>query len=347
MRIGQNVKNGFINSKFDYWQRVGGNSTNFATSVFTADRWRWGHAGDGGTPATGAIQRQNAAAGVFDNQTYFMRVTNSSQGSSLGVNSLHYLSHTIEDVRSYAGKKIVVSVWLSSTISSKTFAASCVQNFGSGGSSSVDVSTNVTKTLSGSLTRYDFEITVPSIVGKTIGTGSYLEIGLIFQAGSTMAARFGLPAITWQGTGNIDIYRAMICEGTLSTLPDYEMAGKTLGQELRFCQRYYEKSYDIDTVPGTVTSAGAMMLTSANANAGGTKAPSPFKVTKRIVPVVTVYNPNSLNVTGSMRNVSGSADIAAAIDAAIAGTSLLCIGNTANSTIAHVHIWHWTADAEF
>ena len=62
--------------------------------------------------------------------------------------------------------------------------------------------------------------------------------------------------------------------------------------ELVLCQRYYEKSYDLATLPGTVTNVGnfAFFITSGAANVGLSGISVPFKVSKRADPTVTVYN---------------------------------------------------------
>jgi len=64
-------------------------------------------------------------------------------------------------------------------------------------------------------------------------------------------------------------------------------------QELANCQRYFEKSYNIDVTPATVT-----MIGSVNTNAAGAISNRPFwfckfNVSKRATPTVTIYSPNS------------------------------------------------------
>ena len=198
MLIGKNVKNRLINSKFDYWQR----HTSFVlnAAAYTADRWYWGVASGGGTPATGTITRQSLFIGSsFGEQTYFMRINNTSTGSGLGATSCAYITQRHEDVRSFAGKKVKLSVWMSAT-TAKQVAVYGFQYFGSGGSAGVNINTSANgfKTLTGSVARYDFVINVPSVSGKTIGTSSCVEFGIVFQAGSTFLGDFGYGSgLTW------------------------------------------------------------------------------------------------------------------------------------------------------
>ena len=37
---------------------------------------------------------------------------------------------------------------------------------------------------------------------------------------------------------------------------DYSKAGKDYAEELQLCQRYFQKSYNLDTAPGTATTIG-------------------------------------------------------------------------------------------
>jgi len=58
------------------------------------------------------------------------------------------------------------------------------------------------------------------------------------------------------------------------------------GLELALCQRYYEKSYDLDTVPGTGTAAGCVLFT-VPSNSG--RANVRFQTRKRAAPALTYY----------------------------------------------------------
>ncbi len=73
-------------------------------------------------------------------------------------------------------------------------------------------------------------------------------------------------------------------------------AGKTMGGELAYCQRYYEKSWDIGIAVGTVTPSGEMGIYVYPITAATTAqavASARFKVTKRGTPAVHAYNPST------------------------------------------------------
>ena len=75
----------------------------------------------------------------------------------------------------------------------------------------------------------------------------------------------------------------------------------SMGEELALCERYYEKSYDLATRPGTNTTAGSVMFLS-NRDPGTAHTMLRFSTRKRAQPTVTAYDPTQADTTG-MRNV--------------------------------------------
>jgi hypothetical protein len=65
---------------------------------------------------------------------------------------------------------------------------------------------------------------------------------------------------------------------------------RPLAQELMLCQRYYEKSYDYATAPGTATNNGASWLLLPASSTGAMGLNSRFSVNKRTNPTVTLYD---------------------------------------------------------
>jgi hypothetical protein len=98
------------------------------------------------------------------------------------------------------------------------------QNFGSGGSASVDT-TNGTVSVTTAWTRVTKTITVPSISGKTIGTGNCLEV-FLYSFGDTIPV-----------SGTIDIWGVQLEYGSKAT--PFQTATGTIQGELAACQRYY------------------------------------------------------------------------------------------------------------
>jgi hypothetical protein len=217
--FGQAGKNKIINGDFGIWQR----GTSFtANNAYTADRWLpiWDGTG------TKTISQQTFTPGAapvagYENQ-YFLRFNQTVAGTG---STYNVINQRIEDVRTFAGQPVSFSFWAKASSSiSMASAPQLNQSFGSGGSATVyqGFPGSTVPALTTSWQRFSFTTTVPSITGKTIGTGSYLEIG------------FQMPLNT---TFTIDIWGAQLEYGSKAT--PFTTASETIQGELALCQRYY------------------------------------------------------------------------------------------------------------
>jgi hypothetical protein len=205
-------KNKIINGDFGIWQR----GTSFAAQLYCADRWINGSDGtctvtrETFTPATAPVAGYEG--------TFFLRQTRTATGS------FQILSQRIEDVRIFAGQTITLSFWAKAD-ADVTNIPSNSQNFGSGGSAQVTtIATG--QTITTSWARYSYSIVVPSISGKTIGTGSNLEIRPI--------------RIVDAVAHTVDIWGVQLEAGSVATA--FQTATGTIQGELAACQRYYVRN---------------------------------------------------------------------------------------------------------
>ena len=121
---------------------------------------------------------------------------------------------------------VIISFYAKGTAPSGGLYVSTEQNFGSGGSSSVDgTAVLVTSSLTSSWVRYTAQITVGSVDGKTIGAGSYLGVA-IGQYSNTGGTAYDL-----------NITGVQLEAGLQATA--FEKC--SYGEELALCQRYYQK----------------------------------------------------------------------------------------------------------
>jgi hypothetical protein len=208
-------KNKIINGDFGIWQR--GTSFSNPKGVYTADRYAFNYDGTGNlTISQQTFTPGTAPVAGYEGQ-YYMRLNQTTAGSGT---TFSVLQQPIEDVRTFAGQTVTISFWAKAD-AARTLGIALRQEFGSGGSSVVDTS-GAGASLTTSWARYTNTITVPSVSGKTIGTGSSLR--LFIQ----------LPLNTTQ---TIELWGVQVEAGSVATA--FQTATGTLQGELAACQRYF------------------------------------------------------------------------------------------------------------
>lgn len=311
---GRAFKNWLINPSFSIWQR----GTSFTATGYTADRFRMAL----GSGAAVTVSRQTHTVGQTDvaaNPTYFLRFDRTTTGSALST-----IEQRIEDVRVFSGKKCVLSFWAKAS-SAITVSGTLKQHFGTGGSPSSDVDTGLGNfSLTTSWQRFSIVVnTVPSISGKTLGTAENNYTSIIWE----------MP--TAAGVASFDLSNVQFEEGGVAT--DFERRAN--GVELMLAQRFYEKSYDVDTAPGTATSVG---VTEVQVGAGSTNAiylTTKFATWKRGTPTITSYD--SAGNSGKVYR-AGENKVAAQRDIS---QSAFTNGTDDTTNTARMY-YQWTADAE-
>ncbi|WP_165672269.1 phage tail protein [Metapseudomonas otitidis] len=260
-------RNALINGNFDIWQRQTSFAISVAGSNVVADRWL---ANIGVTGNTSTITRQAFTAGqgaVPNEPTYWLRYTLGAYASGSAS-----LEQRIESVRTLAGKKVTVSFWAKAD-AARVLTVSLTQMFGTGGTPSGDIPTPMKACgLTTSWQQFTATVTLPSIVGKSFGTNGNDCLQLLFVLP-------GAPC-------TIDLAQVQLEASPVAT--DFEQLPAQ--QILALCQRYYEKSYDGPTLPGTATNLGAVYLSLGSGTVE--RLQLPFKVPKRATPTVVVYSPS-------------------------------------------------------
>jgi hypothetical protein len=230
-------KNKIINGDFGIWQR--GTSITIASGYgYVADRWRtFSYATNSST-----ISRQSFTAGTAPvsgyEGTFFLRVNSNSFNT--------FLSQPIEDVRTFAGQTVTVSFWAKVASAVSTGSVVFNQDFGTGGSPVVTTSAGSSLSFTTSWVRYSYTVALPSIAGKTIGTGSSLDLNIFLGAINN----------------NFDIWGVQVEAGSTATA--FQTATGTLQGELAACQRYYYRQTGF--APGASFAPVAIADTTTNAN---------------------------------------------------------------------------------
>lgn len=222
-------KNAIINGNFDIWQRA---TSQTSSGYGSDDRWS-----NDNTGTTKTHSQQAFTLGQTDvpgNPEFYSRTVVSSVA---GASNFCRKRQAIEGVNTLSGETVTFAFWAKAD-AAKDIALECVQNFGTGGSPSAEVTGIGVTTLSLSTAWQRFEVTVaiPSISSKTLGTNGddYLAVVLWFDAGSSFDARTNTLG---QQSGTFDIARVQLELGDVAT--DFER--RTIGEELALCQRYYQE----------------------------------------------------------------------------------------------------------
>lgn len=267
---GSGFKNYIINGNFDIWQR-GASQT--SDSYGSDDRWA--NTNVGSTKTHSQVACTNTERALF-NASYFSRTVVTSV---IGASNMVTKVQAIENVTKLAGKTVTISFWAKAD-SNKNIAIETEQYCGSGGASSGYSFTPLgTVSLTTSWQKKTVTFTIPSIIGKTLGTDgvhtSHTQIRFWFDAGSALNSRV---ANLGQQSGTFDIAQVQLEEGSVAT----PFENRPDGLELMLCQRYFE------VVDGNIGGYGI----------SGQKifSTKPFIVTKRTAPTMLFTSLLSNNI---------------------------------------------------
>lgn len=308
-------RNLIINSAMQVAQR----GTSFtADNIYTLDRWSSGD-GTGGTPAR-TLSQETFTLGQTDvpNAHYYLR-HNQTAASTNGNSSL---VQKIEDITRFDGQTITLSFYAKAD-AAMDIDVRLIQDFGTGGSPSSDVTLTETVSIGTSWTRYTVTKTLGSLSGKTLGSDgvhtSFLSLNIEFQPTSTFTFDATLFQLEYGDTATPFEHRSY-------------------GDELARCQRYYYRK------TGTV-----VVLAIAQATASDTaRFPLRLVPTMRAAPTLSISNVSDFrirNATGASKTfttmtllASGNQDV----DIEIGGASTLAAGDAAqfrsNSTSAFLDL---------
>lgn len=278
---GSGFKNYIINGNFDIWQyKYAGLTYPQTSSGFGSDD-RWSNNNVGSTKTHSQVACTDTERALF-NASFFSRTV---VASVAGASNYVVKAHTIENITKFAGKIVTLSFWARAD-SVKNIAIEFGQNFGTGGTPSSGI-TGISSqliALTNTWQKKTITVTIPSIVGKTLGTeGVHTTANWItfwFDAGSSFNIR---SANLGQQSGTFDIAQVQLEEGSVAT----PFENRPIGLELSLCQRYFE------VARGGQSIAGIAVALSTNVSCS---------VVKRVIPTVTkkqdiyIQNTNSTSL---------------------------------------------------
>lgn len=345
------MRNLAINGALDYWQNVGANTTTINTasaSSYLADMFQYNAIG--GTNKNFSMVRSSdvptfAQAGFQASYSHLFTMLTGLPSFAAGDLIEHFL-YKMEglDYQKIHAKTVTFGFWTKASIAG-TYSFS-LRNAANNRS-------YVTTFTAGNTWQFQ-TITVPM---DNTGTWSFSNtLALLVSIGSVAGTTYQTGTLnTWQGglfitastatnfmaTTNATMRIAMfsIVEGSLGFgATGFARAGDDIMQELAMCQRYYEKSYDVDSIVNDITSNGAYGFAGTGT---GYETYVNFKVNKRSVPTCALVNP--IAGGNSIRNVSAGTNISYGMN--LQGETGFQAGTGVSVTAGQRCIFHWVADA--
>lgn len=278
--------NYIINGDMNFWQRE--LTHNFVGSVtaYTADRWFFVHPG-----GTTTVSRKVAPISDSGGARFFLNI-NRTVGSVGGTLDL---TQKIENVKLL--DDTTVSIAVTTNLISPAALELKVEFqrfFGTGGSPSptVQIGTTTLNLVNG-ITVHNIIITIPALTSEVLGTDNNDSLKLIFFVDPTL-------------TFNLDIGNVSQIESDRQ----HKFHPRLYQEELALCERYYQKSYNVDTPPGTITSVGVFEIQMTEMlvnNAFAIQSTANFSTPMRTTPSVVVFSPLSSTPNNILLNATTQA----------------------------------------
>jgi len=339
------MKNRIINGQFQISQYNGTSSATVVDGGMIIDRWKGLSIAQAGVFSA---QQLSASPPVgYSNYLGFTSsgVTTPATGACFGMYQRIEAFNTSDLAWGTANAKTVtLSFWVQASIAG-TYTGSIVN-------SAQSYSYPFSYTISSANTWQQVSIT---IAGPTAGTwisgtnGTGVQVGFSIGTGSTYAGTAGswsantYYAATGQtnlvGTSSATFYitGVQLEVGLAATGFEY----RQFDTDLSLCQRYYSKSYDLPTVPGTITNVGSIGVAGNGNGSFGEYLQLRFQRPMRSTPTVVQYSPNS-GTAGKIYQQGGSDITASALNIGYNGYNNPGVTLSAST----IYTFHYTASAE-
>lgn len=329
-----------------------------ASSLYVCDRWRQ----DRDIGATTVTSRSTATPPVgfshFQRLSVTTGVTVTAAQFSEWIQPVEAVNTANIRFGTADAKSLGLSFWVRSSIAGSN--SGVVRN-------SASRSYVFTFTINAANTWEYKEVTIPGDTSGTWPAGDTslgLILGFCHSAGTTYRTTAG----SWQagifvgatGGNNITAVTGATYDLTgvqLKIGAPREYEHRSIGEEVLLCQRYYEKSFDLEQIPGNgpnttsfINNLGLEIAGIVPWASGNWGAKILFKTVKRVTPLITSYgNSNGHWCYSVVGTFAGSAAevYATNLGPTVADTRGMQIANNV-STSALVGVkGHWSVDAEF
>ena len=319
--IGQNL---LINGNFDFWQR---GISHTAYGVGSADRWTVGTVNG----VTVMAERGTLAADELQGSTFFMRINVQAFSGATNNSTPFFQRLERHIVETLAGKVVTLSFYAKAD-AERDFSL----RFSNSWSSAMTTNFITKGRFTTEWKKYEFTGVFPrpsTNVMQSSPQGSTI-IALVWSEDDIASGLAIAPPVRQTGVFDFAQMKLEIGDKATPFIPP------DLTEELIRCQRFYEKSYDLDVVPGT-GSVDSIGFRRSVAYAHNRMQGFTYQ-RKRIIPKITLYAPDtgtiggafgfpSLNLGVSTVGTSGVSQITSNADALVVNNS---------------YAYHFIADAE-
>jgi len=334
-------KNVIINGAMEIVQR-GTSFTGMSSGQFVVDRFGYVKSGTISAVHSGG-QEYDAPSGLGLN--YCLRVTCTTADTSIGADEYAGIFYNVEgfDFARFAGRQAVLSFWVKAT---KTGTYSIgLRNCNNDRVYIMEYSVTQANT-------WEF-ISKPINFDYSGGTWNYTNgRGICIQWNLACGSTYKTSTLgSWLSTFYLaGSNQVNACDSTSNvfkltgvqleigeTATPFEF--RSFADELRLCQRYYEKSYATGTAPGTATQHGcAYIPVISTSEVPGQR----FKVEKRAAPTMTIYSP----VDGASGYVYSNGSDRVASSVGYVETSGFGFISSSSAALTTPTQYHWVVDAE-
>jgi hypothetical protein len=334
--------NKLINGNFDVWQR-GTTQLVSASGAYFPDRFSVVNF----TSTASSIKIDQGSSNPPIGSKYYLRYRLSTAAAVLNSVSrfFRYKMESI-DVQKLIGNQVTISFKIKSSVSRNFLYSMNVYGF-----TSADNGINGTGLIAGD---GDY---AQNTVALTANTWQTISITFTLQdpSSGTGLASNGISIELWgryTTTGaETDTEYQFAQIQLVSSSVALPFQPRNFADEYLACLRYYEKTYSLGTAAGANTQSGIIYVSAHVVNDGNATVIIPFKVAKRTVPTMVIYN--GVGTSGYVdKAVNGG--VFAASNASLTfnsatynnenGFLLFTGGNTAGQMVAYG--LHYTADAE-
>lgn len=324
------MHNRIINPNGRIWQRQNTGTSAVTDGAYAWDRW-YGLVQTAGITASRVTNAENGTPNM-------MRFTQ-SQASAQRFGLAQYIeSQNAIDLR---GQSVTLSARVRMSAST-TLRYAIIEWTGTVDSVTRDVVNDWT---SGTFTPGNFfiasNVTITATGSTALSANTLTSVSLSGTLGSSAnnLAVFLWTDSTQAQNVTLDVGKVQLEQGSQAT----PLAVRPIAEEIGLCQRTYQKSYELETAPGTAGGSGNLPG-NVRIRASGTVAQFTafFRTEMLKVPNVTVYS-SGTGASGNIYNTSAATDLAAtAIDP---GTSAFTFQGT-SATDQQGYIGQYVADAE-